>query len=71
VWPARCRRHRRRGSSAHRLRTQPVVRTSHRGLIRGLLDRLDPDATLTRFVPHDPDRAGCEIDIDGLAPASN
>ena len=47
-----------------------VICTLHRGLTRGLLDQLAPTATLTRFVPHDPDRAGCEIDIEGLAPAS-
>jgi predicted ArsR family transcriptional regulator len=46
---------------------QEVVCTLHRGLTRGLLDRLAPSATLTRFVPHDPDLAGCEIEIDGLA----
>jgi predicted ArsR family transcriptional regulator len=45
---------------------QDVVCTLHRGLTRGLLDRLDPGATLARFVPHDPDRAGCEIGIEGL-----
>jgi predicted ArsR family transcriptional regulator len=45
-----------------------VICTLHRGLTRGLLDRVAPTATLTRFVPHDPDRAGCEIDIEGLAP---
>jgi predicted ArsR family transcriptional regulator len=49
---------------------QDVICTLHRGLTRGLLDQLAPTATLTRFVPHDPDRAGCEIDIEGLAPAS-
>jgi predicted ArsR family transcriptional regulator len=43
-----------------------VVCTLHRGLTRGLLDQVAPVATLTRFVPHDPDRAGCEIDIEGL-----
>jgi predicted ArsR family transcriptional regulator len=48
---------------------QAVVCTLHRGLTRGLLDRLAPTATLERFAPHDPDRAGCEIDIDGLASA--
>jgi predicted ArsR family transcriptional regulator len=46
-----------------------VICTLHRGLTRGLLDQLAPTATLTRFVPHDPDHAGCEIDIEGLAPA--
>ena len=44
-----------------------VVCTLHRGLTRGLLDQLAPTATLARFVPHDPDRAGCEIDIDDFA----
>jgi predicted ArsR family transcriptional regulator len=44
-----------------------VVCTLHRGLTRGLLDRVAPAATLRRFVPHDPDTAGCEIEIDGLA----
>ena len=34
-----------------------------------LLDRLAPGAKLDRFVPHDPDRAGCEIVIEGLVPA--
>jgi predicted ArsR family transcriptional regulator len=43
-----------------------VVCALHRGLTRGLLDRLEPGATLARFVPHDPDRAGCEIEIQGL-----
>jgi predicted ArsR family transcriptional regulator len=49
---------------------QDVVCTLHRGLTRGLLDEIAPSAKLTRFVPHDPDRAGCEIDIEGLAPTS-
>ena len=49
---------------------QDVVCSLHRGMTRGLLDQLAPAATLARFVPHDPDRAGCEIDIDGLTPAS-
>jgi predicted ArsR family transcriptional regulator len=48
---------------------QDVVCTLHRGLTRGLLDRIAPTATLKRFVPHHPDRAGCEIDIEGLAHA--
>jgi predicted ArsR family transcriptional regulator len=47
-----------------------VVCTLHRGITRGLLDRVAPAATLTRFVPHDPDVAGCEIDIDGIPPAT-
>ena len=48
---------------------QDVVCMLHRGLTRGVLDRLAPTATLARFVPHDPDRAGCEIDVEGLASA--
>jgi predicted ArsR family transcriptional regulator len=48
---------------------QDVVCSLHRGLTRGLLDQVAPGATLARFVPHDPERAGCEIDIEGLAAA--
>ena len=42
---------------------QDVVCSLHRGLTNGLLDQVAPTATLTRFVPHDPFRAGCEVDI--------
>jgi predicted ArsR family transcriptional regulator len=42
---------------------QPVVCTLHRGLTQGLLDRLAPHAELRSFVPKDPDRAGCLIEI--------
>lgn len=45
---------------------QDVVCMLHRGLTRGLLDQVAPTATLTRFVPHDPYRAGCEVEIEGL-----
>lgn len=45
---------------------QPVVCELHRGLTRGLLDRIDPAARLTSFVPQDPDRAGCLIEVAGL-----
>lgn len=45
---------------------QEVVCTLHRGLTQGLLDELAPAARLTAFVPQDPDRAGCLIEIDGL-----
>lgn len=48
---------------------QPVVCTLHRGLTRGLLDELEPSAVLTRFVAEDPDRAGCLIEVEGLARA--
>ena len=50
---------------------QNVICTLHRGLTRGLLDQVAPMATLARFVPHDPDRAGCEIDIEGLPARSS
>lgn len=45
---------------------QPVVCALHRGLTLGLLDQLDPTARLTDFVPKDPDRAGCVIEIEGF-----
>jgi len=50
---------------------QPVVCTLHRGLTRGLLDELEPSALLTKFVPEDPDRAGCLIEVEGLRPATS
>jgi predicted ArsR family transcriptional regulator len=46
---------------------QAVVCALHRGMTRGLLDEVAPTARLTRFVPEDPDRAGCLIEIEGLA----
>jgi predicted ArsR family transcriptional regulator len=45
---------------------QEVVCTLHRGLTRGILDRLAPQATLARFLPRDPDTAGCEVAVAGL-----
>jgi hypothetical protein len=42
---------------------QPVVCTLHRGITRGLLDVLHPDAKLTDFVPGDPETAGCLIEF--------
>ena len=50
---------------------QPVVCALHRGLTRGLLDELQPTARLTRFIPEDPDEAGCLIEVEGLEPAVN
>lgn len=49
---------------------QEVVCTLHRGITRGLLDVLEPAARLAGFIPHDPDTAGCEIEVDGLPPAA-
>jgi predicted ArsR family transcriptional regulator len=48
---------------------QPVVCALHRGLTLGLLDQLDPDASLKDFVPKNPDGAGCLIEVEGLDPA--
>ena len=48
---------------------QPVVCTLHKGITRGLLDVLEPNAKLAGFVPHDPDEAGCLIELRGLTPA--
>jgi predicted ArsR family transcriptional regulator len=45
---------------------QPVICALHKGITRGLLDALAPDAKLAGFVPHDPDRAGCLIELRGL-----
>lgn len=45
---------------------QEVVCTLHRGITRGLLEALDPDAELEAFVPRDPETAGCEIEIAGV-----
>ena len=42
---------------------QPVVCGLHRGLTEGALEVLAPAARLERFVPHDPERAGCEIEV--------
>lgn len=42
---------------------QALICTLHRGITIGLLDVLERDARLTDFVPHDPDTAGCTIEI--------
>jgi predicted ArsR family transcriptional regulator len=36
----------------------------HRGITRGLLDRLARDARLSAFVPRDPRAAGCIVELD-------
>lgn len=46
-----------------------IVCTLHRGITAGLLAELDPRAKLTGFEPHDPDRAGCLVVVDGGAAA--
>jgi len=42
---------------------QPTVCALHRGITRGVLDRLAPRAELVAFVPKDPYAAGCVVDI--------
>lgn len=44
---------------------QEVVCTLHRGMTRGLLDVLEPGATLEGFVARDPDTAGCLVELAG------
>lgn len=46
---------------------QQAICALHKGITRGLLDVLHPDANLTGFVPHDPDEAGCLIELRGLS----
>lgn len=43
-----------------------VVCALHRGLTQGLLDALAPSAELSDFVPKDPLRAGCLIEVTRL-----
>lgn len=43
-----------------------VICTLHRGMTLGLLEALDPLAELAAFVPHDPDDAGCVIELTGV-----
>lgn len=49
---------------------QPVVCALHRGMTRGLLDVVQPDAELAEFVPHDPDEAGCVVELQGASTAT-
>jgi predicted ArsR family transcriptional regulator len=49
---------------------QPAICALHRGITRGLLDVLEPQAKLTAFVPQDPDTAGCVIELRGLGQAA-
>ena len=42
---------------------QPAVCAIHRGMTTGLREGVDPGATLSGFVPKDPDTAGCLIDV--------
>jgi predicted ArsR family transcriptional regulator len=42
---------------------QAAVCALHRGVTSGLLEGVDPSATLAGFVPKDPDTAGCLIEV--------
>lgn len=44
---------------------QPAICALHKGITRGLLDVIYPGAKLAGFVPHDPDEAGCLIELRG------
>jgi predicted ArsR family transcriptional regulator len=46
-----------------------VVCGLHRGITHGLLDELDPTSELTAFVPSDPTRGGCLIELSGQVAA--
>jgi predicted ArsR family transcriptional regulator len=46
---------------------QPAICALHQGITRGLLDVLHPEAKLAGFVPHDPDEAGCLIELRGVS----
>jgi predicted ArsR family transcriptional regulator len=45
---------------------QRVICALHKGITRGLLDALEPGARLAAFLPHDPDEAGCVVELRGL-----
>ena len=42
-----------------------VVCTLHRGITQGVLDVLAPEARMAAFEPHDPDVAGCLVEVAG------
>ena len=44
-----------------------AICTLHRGITLGLLDGLDPAASLSGFEPKDPDLAGCMVEVVGAA----
>ena len=51
---------------AEAVRENPaVVCALHRGVVRGVLERLRPGAELTGFVPRPPEVAGCLVEVTG------
>lgn len=56
---------------AEAVRENPaVVCTLHKGVVRGVLERLRPDSELTGFQPRPPEIAGCVVEVTdrGAAP---
>lgn len=52
---------------AHSASENPeIICTLHRGISEGLLERLEPDARVTRFEAFDSSAGGCQIEIEGL-----
>ncbi len=47
------------------MENQDVVCALHKGITSGLLAELLPNTKLTRFEPHDPERAGCVVAVSG------
>ena len=47
------------------MENQEVVCALHKGITSGLLTELLPNTKLTRFEPHDPERAGCVVTVSG------
>ena len=43
-----------------------IVCALHRGITEGLLERLAPEAEMSRFEPKDPDMAGCLVEVTGI-----
>lgn len=53
---------------AEAVRENPaVVCTLHKGVVRGVLERLRPDAELTGFEPRPPEIADCVVEITDAA----
>ncbi len=46
---------------------QAAICALHKGITRGLVDVLEPGTRLEAFEPQDPDRAGCLIELRGVA----
>ena len=47
-----------------------IVCALHRGITEGLLERLAPEAQMSRFEPKDPDVAGCLVEVTGIGSAN-